>query len=213
MPLTLYLLRHGQTPFSRDDLFCGSGLDPELTVDGVAMAEAFAHSYARIGFQAIFASPLARTLAMAEPVSSACGLAVETRDGLREIAYGAWEGKTKSEVERTFHDDYVRWSADPAWNAPTGGERAVEIARRASQVVEELKNRCAEGPVLSVSHKATIRILVCHLLGVDVGRFRDRFACDVGSVTVVEFGRQGPKLLALGDRSHLPEELRRLPGT
>ncbi len=213
MPMTLYLLRHGQTPLSRDDLFCGSGLDPELTADGVAMAEAFARAFARIGFRAIVASPLLRTLASARPVSTACGLAVETRAGLREIAYGDWEGKRKTEVELTFHDDYVRWSADPAWNAPTGGERAVEVARRASEVVEALKNRCAEGPVLVVSHKATIRILICHLLGVDVGRFRDRFACEVGSVTVVEFGRQGPKLLALGDTSHLPEELRHLPGT
>ena len=28
-------------------------------------------------------------------------------------------------VDREFHDDYVRWTADPAWNPPTGGEPAI----------------------------------------------------------------------------------------
>ena len=32
MSLTLYLLRHGQTELSREDNFCGAGLDPELTL-------------------------------------------------------------------------------------------------------------------------------------------------------------------------------------
>jgi broad specificity phosphatase PhoE len=31
-----------------------------------------------------------------------------------------------------FHDTYVRWLADPGWNAPTGGERGIDIARRSS---------------------------------------------------------------------------------
>ena len=33
MSLRLYLLRHGQTELSREDTFCGSGLDPELELD------------------------------------------------------------------------------------------------------------------------------------------------------------------------------------
>ena len=41
MDLTFYFLRHGQTALSREDVFCGSGLDPELTPEGSEMAEAF----------------------------------------------------------------------------------------------------------------------------------------------------------------------------
>jgi hypothetical protein len=50
--------------------------------------------------------------------------------GPNEIACGQWEGKTPEEVNREFHDTYVRWLADPGRNAPTGGERAIDIARR-----------------------------------------------------------------------------------
>ena len=52
MSLTLYLLRHGQTALSRDDVFCGSGLDPELTPEGLQMARAAAPGSA-IRFQAV----------------------------------------------------------------------------------------------------------------------------------------------------------------
>ncbi|WP_369797075.1 histidine phosphatase family protein [Kamptonema formosum] len=87
------------------------------------------------------------------------------------------------------------------------------IAYRALQVIEEIKQRFPTGNVLAVSHKATIRIILCSLLGIDVGRFRYRLACPVGSLSVVEFGTQGPFLLVLADRTHLNERLRTLPGT
>ena len=137
----------------------------------------------------------------------------QLRDDLKEIGYGDWEGKTVAEVERDYHDDYIRWSADPAWHAPTNGEPAIAIAHRGLRVIEEIKARFDDGNILLVSHKATIRILLCSLLGIDVGRFRYRFGCPVGSVSVVEFGAHGPLLHALADRSHFDARLRDLPGT
>jgi broad specificity phosphatase PhoE len=213
MGLHLHLLRHGQTPFSRDNVFCGAGLDPELTPDGLAMAAAFAAAYKSTAWNAVYASPLRRTVATAQPLCAATGLKMELRDDLKEIHYGRWEGRSVADVDGAHHDDYIRWSADPAWNAPTGGEPAVAIARRSSQVIEEIRQRFSDGHVLLVSHKATIRIILCGLLGIDVGRFRYRLACPVGSVSVVEFTDEGPLLRALADRTHLDEKLRSLPGT
>lgn len=213
MNLKLYLLRHGQTPFSRDNAFCGAGLDPELTADGLAMAKAFAAAYRSTSWNAVYASPLRRTVATAQPLCDAIGAKMELRDDLKEIHYGQWEGKTVETINRDYHDDYIRWSADPAWNAPTGGELAVAIARRALLVIEEIKQRFNSGNVLIVSHKATIRILLCSLLGIDVGRFRYRLSCPVGSVSVIEFTSEGPLLHALANRTHLNDELRSLPGT
>src|SRR5206468_8038687 len=164
-------------------------------------------------WSAIYSSPLKRTVATAQPVCQAIGLQMELRDGLKEIGYGKWEGESAETINRDYHDDYIRWSADPAWFPPTGGELAVAIARRALEVIEEIKQRFHTGNVLIVSHKATIRIILCELLGIDVGRFRYRLACPVGSVSIVEFGAQGPLLHALADRTHLDERLRSLPGT
>jgi len=54
-------------------------------------------------------------------------------------------------VSRDYHDDYIRWSADPAWYPPSGGELAVAIASRTILVIEEIKQRYSSGNVLIVS--------------------------------------------------------------
>ncbi|MBG1243977.1 histidine phosphatase family protein [Nostoc sp. NZL] len=212
MSLTLYFLRHGQTECSRNNSFCGS-IDSELTPEGLDMAKAFADAYSYIPWTEIFCSPMRRTILTAKPLCAAIGMEPQLRDGLKEINYGKWEGKTPEIISREYHDDYIRWSADPAWNAPTGGEMAVTIASRALQVIEEIKQNYTSGNVLVVSHKATIRIILCSLLGIDVGRFRFRLGCPVASVSIVEFTSHGPLLKLLADRSHLDEQLRNLPGT
>jgi broad specificity phosphatase PhoE len=213
MSLRIYFLRHGQTELSRDDTFCGSGLNPNLTSDGLAMAQAFADCYGDTAWQAIFTSSLKRTIATAQPLCDRLGMKAQPRTELVEIAYGRWEGQTKASVDVEFHDDYIRWLADPAWHAPTGGELAVTIAGRGMKVIEEIKQQYQDGNVLIVSHKATIRIVLCALMGIDVGRFRYRLVCPVGSVSIVEFSAEGPLLHALADRSHFTDALKALPGT
>lgn len=212
MTITLYLLRHGQTECSRDNAFCGS-IDPKLTADGLEMAQAFATTYQSLNWNAIYASPMQRTIATATPLVDKLGIELELREGLKEINYGKWEGQTVEAVARDYHDDYIRWTADPAWYPPTGGELAVAIASRALLVIEEIKQRYSSGNILIVSHKATIRIILCSLLGIDVGRFRFRLGCPVGSVSKIEFGAHGPLLHSLSDRTHLSDRLRSLPGT
>jgi broad specificity phosphatase PhoE len=90
---------------------------------------------------------------------------------------------------------------------------AIAIANLTMQVVEEIKQQHRSGNVLIVSHKATIRIMLCRLLGIDVGSFRYRLGCPVGSVSIVEFNSHGPLLKVLSDRTHQRERLRNLPGT
>jgi broad specificity phosphatase PhoE len=212
MGSTLYFLRHGETQASRTGGYCGI-LDVELTSEGHLMAKEFAAAYASLPWAAIYCSPLRRTMDTARPLCETVGLEMQLRDGLKEIAYGDWEGKTPEEVNRRFHDEYVRYLADPGWNRPTGGERGVDIARRSSVVLDEIERTHADGNVLVVSHKATIRIMPCSLLGIDIGRYRDRIGMPVASVSVVEMTGQGPLLKLLGDRSHLQEKLRLRPGT
>ena len=213
MGLTIYLLRHGQTALSREDVFCGSGLDPELTPEGLKMAQAFASAYREVDWRAIYSSSLRRSITMAQPLCNALGLNLQIRAELNEIAYGRWEGLTKERVNQEYHDEYISWLADPAWHAPTEGELAVIIARRGLQLIEEIQQQFTVGNILLVSHKATIRIILCSLLGIDVGRFRYRLVCPVGSVSILEFTVNGPMLRALADRSHLTEDLRSLRGT
>ena len=104
-----------------------------------------------------------------KPLCDALGLEMQLRPGLEEIHYGKWEDKTVDFVKQHYWDDYIHWLAEPAWNPPTGGETSVEIASRALLVIAEIQEKYKTGNVLVVSHKATIRILLCDLLGIDLG--------------------------------------------
>ncbi len=207
MNLMIYFLRHGETAASQKGVYSGT-LDPDLTPAGCQMAEDFADAYKSLPWAAVFSSPLRRAVATAKPICEAIGIQMRLKKGLKEIAFGQWEGKTPEDVNLEFHDDYVRWLTDPGWNAPTGGEKAIDIARRSSLALEEIENTCASGNVLVVSHKATIQIMLCSLLGIDVGRFRDRISMPVASISIMEIATHGPLLHMMGERSYLRESLR-----
>lgn len=206
-------MRHGETVYSQHGGFCGE-IDPDLTPAGKQMAQAFAETYGKTyRWEAVYVSPMKRALETVQPFCQATGIAKQVVEGLREIGYGAWENLELDDVKSHHEQDYIRWLTEPAWNSPTGGETAVEVASRALPVVAEIKANINDGNVLVVSHKATIRIILCSLLGIDLGRYRDRIDAPAASVSVIKFGDHGPMLEVLGDRSYLPLHLRERSGT
>jgi probable phosphoglycerate mutase len=138
---------------------------------------------------------------------------MQIRDGLKEINYGEWESQDTETIKQLYEQDYIRWMTEPAWNAPTGGETSVQIANRAMAVIAEIESKYKDGNILIVSHKATIRIIICSLLGMDIGRYRDRVNALAGSVSIIKFATYGPMLEALGDRHYMPPQLRERTGT
>lgn len=206
MSLNLYFLRHGETDHSQDDAFCGT-TDASLTSKGREMAESFAAAYSKMSWTAIYCSPLQRTRETAQPLCEQLNLEPKIREGLQEMNFGLWENQNREIVQRQFPQDYVRWLTDPAWNPPNQGETAVEVASRAALVIAEITEAHTHGNVLIVSHKTTIRIILCHLLGMDLGRYRDRIQMPVSSLSLVRIDVNGPMLQRLGDRTHLPPEL------
>ena len=118
MSLILYFLRHGETIYSETGAYCGE-VDPELTLEGAQMAQAFAQAYRSIPWTAAFVSPMKRTIATAKPLCEAVGLEMQLRDGLKEIRYGKWEDKTLDFVKQHYWDDYsTGWQNQPGMRQP-----------------------------------------------------------------------------------------------
>lgn len=215
--LSLYLVRHGQTDFSAHNRFCGS-IDPPLNATGVAMAEALGARYgagpsAGERWRAIYASPLVRTQQTAAPTARAAGIGLTIEDGLREIAYGEWEGRPEADVQREDSARFAAWAAHPGHVAPPGGESGYDIAARAMAAIGRIRAAHSDGKVLVVSHKATLRVIICALTGIDVDLFRIRVAQKTCAISIIDFKSSGPLLQVLGDTSHLPPELLAGDGT
>ncbi len=200
--LTIHLVRHGDTPQAAEGIFCGD-LDPPLTGHGRAQADHLARAAAPLGLIALYCSPKLRARQTAEPIARVSGLEPTIEDGLREIAYGRWEGLKEVDIRASEPAALAAWHADPALVSPPGGETAYDIAARALPVLTRVRDRHQSGHVMLVSHKATIRVIVCALLGMPLQRFRTHVACPTTSVTTFEFGPEGPLLIGLADVHHL----------
>jgi probable phosphoglycerate mutase len=160
--LSLYLLRHGETDFSREDRFCGR-IDAPLTDIGKEMASCFAEIYGELDWHAIYTSTRQRAISTAEPLATRISLPPQQEPGLDEMDYGEWQGRWKGEVAATDRLRYEAWRENPSMGAP-GGESVFEVHARASRVIDEIRARYDDGNVLVVSHKTTLRVLVCGLL-------------------------------------------------
>lgn len=210
--MNLYMVRHGQTASSRENRFTGSS-DPPLTAVGEEMAQEFAQAYVSMTWEAIYTSPMLRARQTANPLSRLTGVPTTLEDGLKEIDYGEWEGLRQDEVKQRWSEAFEHWADDVASRGTPGGETAFHVAARAMRVVEAIRSRHQQGNVLIVSHKATLRVITCALLGLDVRLFRQRIAQPVCAVTMFAVTDTTALLTLHGDRTHLSEELRNQEGT
>jgi broad specificity phosphatase PhoE len=201
--MLLYLIRHAQTESSAVDSFNGQRELP-LTALGREQAGKLGARLAKVRWAAVYRSPLGRTAETAALVAP--GFDAQVAPGLTEIDYGEWEGLSPAQAKERDPLRYAAWVADPTTTGPPGGETAAQIAARALAAVEEIRARheTATGPVLAVSHKATLRILGAALTGAPIASYRTRWSQDECALNVVELraGKE-PFLRLWNDTAHL----------
>ena len=202
MATRLLLVRHGETALTAEDRFAGS-TDVPLGANGRVQAGQLAARLASDPIAAVYASPLQRTVETATIVARPHRLPVVTRDGLREIGHGRWEGLRRSDVETMYPDEYASWEEDPFTFAPAGGESGAQVIARALPAVREIVVAHADQTVLVVSHKATIRLIIASLLGFDERGYRDRLDQAPACLNVVDFKNPvRARLMLFNDISH-----------
>jgi len=199
--LKLYLLRHGETEFSRSDRFCGD-IDAPLTDAGKLMGEQFAHAYAQMPWRAIVTSTRRRAQATAEPLAARTRGRIRRDPRLDEIFYGDWQGLTKSQAQARDPGHFRLWRQDPTIGPPAG-ESPFDVSERAMSAIDDLRVRYDAGNVLVVSHKTVLRIVLCRLLNLDLRCYREHIDWRVGAVTVMELGPCHARIVIMGDVSHL----------
>ncbi len=204
----LYLVRHGATQLTAEDRFSGeAGVD--LSDEGRWQVERLAERLSSEGINAVYCSPLGRTLETANILARPHDLVPVVRDGLREISHGRWEGLTRREVEERYGEEYAAWESDPFTFAPQNGESGLCVLARALPVVREIIVNHANQCLLVVSHKATIRLILGSLLGFDVRGYRDRLDQSPACLNVLDF--KDPvraRLMLFNDTSHYADRPR-----
>jgi broad specificity phosphatase PhoE len=201
----IFLIRHGATVLTAEDRFAGS-TDVELSEEGRGQVRRLAERLSLIPVDAVYASPLGRTMETASILAAPQGTQVIARDGLKEISHGHWEQMTRKEVEQAYPEEVTAWDRDPYTFAPPGGETGLEVTARALPALLDIVKHHQGKPVIVVSHKATIRLLLSSLLGFDPRRYRDNLDQDPAALNIVDF--KDPvraRLMLFNDSSHYSE--------
>lgn len=177
MPGELWLIRHGETEWSRSGAHTGRTELP-LTPEGREKAEAVGRFLAGRRFALVLTSPLERARETCR--LAGYGADAQIEPNLREWDYGDYEGRTTAEIQK----EVPGWSL---WvNGVPQGEGIEQVAARAEAAIA--RALAADGDVALFAHGHILRILTARWLGLspDAGRL---FALGTASVSTLGYER------------------------
>lgn len=153
-------IRHGETAWNVDTRIQGH-LDIPLNDTGLQQARWLAQALAeRDAVHAIYASDLARAHVTALAIGEAMGVAVSTHSGLRERAFGDFQGRTFTEIEAELPEAARQWrQRAPDWAPPGAGESLIELRERVLRTVHELAARHLGEQIVLVAHGGVMDVL------------------------------------------------------
>ncbi|WP_437575423.1 histidine phosphatase family protein [Sorangium sp. So ce887] len=155
LPFGLIAFRHAPVPLSG---VCYGRLDvaAELTPEGAATAIERALGDLGLRPGVVWSSPLSRCALPAAELAARLGAPHAVDERLVEIAYGAWEGRAWSDIERDDPVAYAAWLDGWERAGPPGGESAIEVEARVRSFW------CALSPACGPASGASTHLLVAH---------------------------------------------------
>ena len=169
----LYLVRHGQTEWSRSGQHT-SVTDLDLTEEGVRQALSLRSRLHPADFQLVLSSPRLRARRTAELAGFHD---VEVTDDLAEWYYGDFEGLTSAEIRQRWHGWRIWFNGCP------GGESADQVRARLTRVVARVRASGVERAIC-FGHGHASRVLALCWLDFPL-IFGQSFPLEVGSVSIL----------------------------
>jgi probable phosphomutase (TIGR03848 family) len=196
---TILLIRHGRAEFKAGHLY---GWTP-----GVVLSEAGRDEAKRLGerladvkLTAAYSSPLERATETAEISLAGRKLPVQIVDGVGEVKYGKWQGRSYKSLVKTPLWRVVQRM--PSQARFPGGESLLEMQRRGVDAIEAIRAKHKKGTIAVFSHADMIKALLAHYLGLHLDLFQ-RLNVDTASVSVIAFFNDFPRVLRIGDTGDL----------
>jgi len=181
----LILARHGQTVWHSENRYAGVS-DVDLTELGKRQAAALADWSRLHRPDAVYVSPIRRARETAAPTLAALGMDGTVIDDLREVDFGVGEGRTMAELAAEMPSVVAEHRRNPAASPLPGAESVVAAAERGSAALRAIAADHPDGTVLVVAHNTLLRLALCQLIGIPVGRYRTIFpSLENGALTTM----------------------------
>jgi len=197
----VYLARHGETEWNKELRFRGRA-DIPLNQTGHKQAKAMADALADKKINAIYTSPLQRSIETALPTESAFGLRPTTLQGFIDINYGQWEGLAHGEVQARYADLYHQWEERPEAVKFPDGESLDEVRERSFSAFMDAVAENSGKSILVIPHRVINKVLLCAILGLSNAHFW-LLKQDTGCINVIENVDDRFVLVKMNDTCHL----------
>ena len=163
----IIIIRHGETEWNKTGRFQGHS-DVPLSAEGRAQAAALGRNLALDHVDAIYASDLTRAMETAAPLAKRFGFEVISDPLLRELNFGAWEGRHFDDVNAENPNAMKNFYTDPEQADIPESEPFPEFQRRVAGRVREIVAQERGKRIVVVSHGASIRILLADILAMPI---------------------------------------------
>ena len=162
---TLYLMRHGEVDEAYHRKFGGT-IDMELSPVGRHQAKVLGDFVQRYPFDSVYSSPMKRALATADPICSAQGIRARIIDGLREIDFGEWTGKTWTQVAKEYQINVFTWLDELEAGRVKDAELGADFRKRVGEATDEILKLNQGKTVGIVCHGGVVRATLAHLMDI-----------------------------------------------
>ena len=203
-PVRITAVRHGETAWNVDTRIQGQ-TDIGLNARGQWQAQQLGAALAAHGIKHIYTSDLARAHHTALAIATHAGIAPQAltlHAGLRERAFGVFEGRTHAEIEAQWPQDALRWRQRvPDW-APQGGESPLQLRQRVEKTVVQIAARHPGQHIALVAHGGVLDMLYRLATGQEVNAVR---TWELGNCAInrLLWTPQGLTLVGWADTAHL----------
>ena len=202
--MKLYVVRHGETEWNKDELFRGRK-DIPLNDAGKRQAERAGAYFACEPVRRVLSSPLGRARQTAEPIGRTTHVRVEAREEFTDMAFGIWEGRTLREIEECCPADLALWRKSPEKLRLEGAETLEDVRERVGKGLADA-TCAAQETIVVVTHRVICKILVLFCLGISNEHFWG-LKFDPGSITLLERTDNRYALIFSNDTCHQKEAL------
>lgn len=201
----IYILRHGETQWNREEIFRGQA-DIPLNDAGREQARLAGLALAGKGIETIYSSPLSRAMETAQIVAAALGgIEVRPAEALTDIHFGVWQGLPLAKVRSDYPDLYETWRTRPERARFPGGETLEQVEARAWRFLVDVAGSDMKGPALLVTHRVVSKLLLCKAMGVGAAGFW-RVRQDTTALNLLEWARGDWVVRLVNDTCHLSRQ-------
>jgi broad specificity phosphatase PhoE len=201
MMTSVYLVRHGQTAWNKEEIFRGR-TDIPLDETGLKQAELAGEYFKGMQVHEIYASPLARAWETALKIAQFRNLKVRSLKGIIDMSFGRWEGRPHQDIQKNDGEIYRQWREEPHLVRLPGGETLEDVRVRAMTALEEMIQLHGGKTLILVSHRVVNKVLICGILGIDNSHFW-QISQDPTAINLIQYKNGKYVLSLMNETCHL----------